>query len=356
MLYEQALVEQLNAALAEIPGAVLDPDVAILLQDGWADAVIDVAINGRSLRLFVLVKRSAFPRDVRESIWQLHEHLREIPDINGQRVPMVASETVSPGARKHLQDARVGYFDESGSLYIPADGVYVLVDRPMAKRQKRSINAVFTGRRAQVLHAAWVCRREWFGVQDVAERAQVSPATASQTLTELERRDWVEVRGSGPTKERRLSDRRALLDAWAQHQRTSKPPEMRTYYVPESAVAPVVRKLDAVATQVGADYEITGAVAGQAHAPYMSHIGQIQCRIGAERADAVLAQMNARSVIDGWNLAVIRADSPSDFAFRERNEFGWIADPLQTYLDLLQGGGRSSEFADHLRAERLPTP
>jgi hypothetical protein len=43
----------------------------------------------------------------------------------------------------------------------------------------------------------------------------VSPATASEILSELEKFDWIAIRGQGPNKERHLRDPRALLDAWA---------------------------------------------------------------------------------------------------------------------------------------------
>jgi hypothetical protein len=181
----------------------------------------------------------------------------------------------------------------------------------------------------------------------------VSPATASQTLIEMERRDWVETRGSGPAKERRLSDRKALLDTWSEYQRTTKPAPMRHYYVPGGQIAQVLAKLDEAAQGAGVDYEVTGPVAGQAYSPYMTRISQVQCRVGADRVENLLASIDARSVNEGWNLSVIEVDGQGDFAFSQRIDGAWMADPLQAYLDLLQGGGRAREFAEHLRREKL---
>ncbi len=307
-------------------------------------------IDGRPIRLIVEAKRSGFPRDVREVVWRLRDRQRCSVDYQ-DAVPLFASETVSPGAREVLRKEGVGYFDESGSLFIPAPGVYVLIDRPMIKRQQRRLGSVFAGRRAQVVHAAWVAR-DWFGVHELADRARVSPATASQTLTDMERRDWVEVRGSGPAKERRLSDRQALLDAWSEHQHSAKPSAARHYYVPGGQVGHVVAKLDRVAEQLGAEYEVTGPVAAQAYSPYLSRISQVQCRLAAQ-GDALLKHMDARAVTEGWNLSVVDIAAPGELVFRQRLEGAWMADPLQTYLDLLQSGGRSREFAEHLRQERL---
>jgi hypothetical protein len=76
-----------------------------------------------------------------------------------------------------------------------------------------------------------IANSDWFGVHEIAERAGVSPATASETLIAVERREWVEVRGAGPSKERRLNNPRALLDAWSNYQGSVKPKAVRHYYV-----------------------------------------------------------------------------------------------------------------------------
>jgi len=348
-VYERTLIDQLIDALRDIPGADVRHEQYADIAERDVDALIEMEIDGRPVTLIVEAKRSGFPRDVREVVWRLRDRLRG--NARHDTVPIFASETVSPGAREVLRQERIGYFDESGSLFIPAPGAYVLIDRPMMKRQQRRLGSVFAGRRAQVVHAAWLVE-DWFGVHELADRAKVSPATTSQTLIDMERRDWVEVRGSGPAKERRLSDRRALLDAWSDHQRSAKPAPAQHYYVPGGQVAQVIAKLDAAAEELDAEYEVTGPVAAQAYSPYLSRISQVQCRLSA-RADDLLARMDARAVNEGWNLSVIETVAPGDLAFRRRMDGAWMADPLQTYLDLLQGGGRSREFAEHLRQERL---
>ena len=75
------------------------------------------------------------------------------------------------------------------------------------------MRSLFTGRRAQVVHGLLVRHQDWFGVKDLAEQTLVSSATASQVLTEMERFDWLESRGQGPSKQRHLRQPAALLDA-----------------------------------------------------------------------------------------------------------------------------------------------
>ncbi len=317
------------------------------------DFVVEATSSGKPYRFIIVAKRLLFPRDAREAMWQLRNYLAH--DVGaGQAVPVLMAETISPGARELLRDERIGFFDASGSLFIAGDGLYVLVDKPQPRKQTRSLANLFAGRRAQALHAVWLFRNDWFNVHKIAERAGVSSATASETLIAIERRDWVETRGAGPAKERRLTNPHALLDAWSAHQASVKPKTVRQYYVRSAAVADLQRRIDRACQLEGVQYEFTGVCAAQIHAPYLSSVSQVSCRMPAGRGmHAVLNAVDARPVSEGWNLSVDEARSDSELRFRERIDDLWFADSLQTYLDLLHAGGRAKEFAKHLRAERL---
>jgi len=315
---------------------------------------MDLEHEGSSIRLVIEAKRALFPRDAREAIWQLRNYLAHGEPAGRSAVPVLIAETISPGARQLLRDERVGYFDSSGSLFIPGRGLYVRVDRPVSRKQARSLNNPFVGRRAQVLHAVWLLGRDWFGVHQIAERAGVSPATASETLIGIERREWVEVRGAGPSKERRLVNPRALLDAWSSYQTSAKSKAVRHFYVRSTTPPDLQRRIDHACEIHNVPYEFADITAGQIHTPYLSSISQVFCRIPAGGGmRAALASIDARPVKEGWNLGVHEVASDSEMRFRQRIDDLWVADPLQTYLDLLQAGGRAKELAQHLRAEKL---
>ena len=55
-------------------------------------------------------------------------------------------------------------------------------------------------------------------------------------LTELERLDWLDSRGQGPSKQRRVSQPAALLDAWATSLRQQPAEAMRSFFVPSMKV------------------------------------------------------------------------------------------------------------------------
>lgn len=354
------LVEDLAAAVAEVTGA--PPDVVHapgLFQGTYRpDAVMELEHEGNSYRLVIETKLSLFPRDAREAIWQLRKSLGHDGSSAGSAVPVpipvLVAETISPGARRLLRDERIGYFDSSGSLFLAAKGIYVCVDRPASRKQARSLDNLFTGRRAQVLHAVWNLGRAWFGVHQIAARAGVSPTTASETLIGIERREWVEVRGAGPSKERRLANPRALLDAWSTHQTSVKPKAVRHFYVRSTSPPDLQRRIDRACETHGVPYEFTDITAGQIHAPYLSSVSQVFCRLpGGDGLQGILESIDARPVREGWNLGIHEIASDRDLRFRQRIDDLWIADPLQTYLDLLQAGGRAKELAQHLRAEKL---
>ncbi|WP_291547509.1 hypothetical protein [Bosea sp. (in: a-proteobacteria)] len=319
------------------------------------DAVIHAKVAGRPVTLVVEIKKSAYPRDVREAVWQLHNQMRGLPaNAYPDVVPLIAAQVLSPGARALLQEAGVGYYDGDGNLFVPAQGAYLYVEKPPSKSAARQIEAVFTGKRARVVHAVWRQDEAWFKVQDIAKRANVSPATASETLQELENREWVRSEGAGPAKLRQLADRTALLDAWRDHQKGAAPANPARYYVSSPDPNWTSYRLDDACTALGAEYEVTGQVAGQAYAPFLTQISKLHCRISPSRQEEVLDELKARPVQEGWNLGVLETTEAEGLLFRQRDkDMRWLADPLQTYLDLLREGGRSNELATHLREERL---
>jgi len=355
----ETLIENFVEALTEVTGAT----PRILREPGepegsrgsyQPDFMMEMSRDGESHRLVIEAKSALFPRDAREAIWQLRNYLAHNDVGSHPAVPVLLAETISPGARELLRDERIGYFDSSGSLFIAARGLYLRVDKPASRKHSRSLNNLFAGRRAQVLHAVWVSRPDWFGVHAIAERAGVSPATASETLNAIERREWVEVRGAGPSKVRRLINPRGLLDAWSTYQGSVKPKAVRHYYVRSTTPPDLQRRLDHACETEGVPYELTGISAGQIHAPYLSNASQVFCRAPAVRGmQAVLDAIEARPVGDGWNLGVHELKPDDELRFRQRVDDLWVADPLQTYLDLLQSGGRAKELAQHLRAEKL---
>jgi hypothetical protein len=354
---EADTIEQLLQTLRDLP----DSDAHVLdMVSGRIgreiDAEIDFSVAGKSIVLLVEVKKSVYPRDVHQVLWQLN---RYTPNFGSEHrkniVPLLAADSISPGARDVLKNEGCGFFDRGGSLYIPARGAYVYIEKPPARSHQKIVGGLFKGKRAQVLHALLMNPGAWFGVKELADLAHVSPAMTSETLTAVERFDWLVIRGKGPSKERRLKSPEAMLDEWSKRVReTSKAPKYRRFYVPRKKPEELAQQLTEACDALKLDCVLTQEAAAQRYAPFLTSISRTVCRLKPGRAvDELYAALEARPVTEGANLDVLETTTESEFLFKVRLDGVWLASPVQVYLDLLQGGGRGQEMAEHLRAERI---
>lgn len=356
---ERQLIEQFLETLRGLPEvhANLDSyEPVASAGDRGHDAQIDLRIAGKAFTLLIEAKKAVYPRDVREVLWQFRDFGRNRPVGQGghEALSLLIAESISPGAKDLLRTERVGYYDSGGSLFLPAHGAYLYIDRPPPKTLAKSVRSLFSGRRAQVLHTLLVRYQDWFGVKELAEQAQVSPATASQMLTELERFDWLASRGQGPSKERHLREPGALLDAWVKQLASIRPPALLRYYVPAIKADQLLERAGQVFVTHQVGYAVSHEAAAQRYAPFLSNVSQVRCRLlVGPAADAAISELGARVVNEGANLAIIEAKSPGELLFRERVGDIWLASPIQVYLDLLGGEGRAKEMAEHLRKERI---
>jgi hypothetical protein len=351
-------VQQLLEALQALPGvdAAMSPQRAPPSASSglYRDADIDIRIAAKLLTLHVQVKKTVYPRDVQQLLWRMKSLAVRGAGSDVDLVPIVAAESLSPGAKELLRAEQVGYFDSGGSLYLPAPGAYIYIDKPPPKVQASAMRSLFTGRRAQTVHALLMQRERWFGVKDLAERSQVSPATASGVLSELEKFEWIESRGQGPSKERHLRDPHTLLDAWAGQATASRPQVLRRYFVPGTRSDALVDRVAQAFEARGATYAVSHEAAAQRYAPFLTAVNQVRCRVLlAPQTREVLADLGARAVDEGANFAIIEVKSSGDLLFRDRVGKAWLASPIHVYLDLLKGEGRAKEMAEHLRRERI---
>jgi hypothetical protein len=355
---EQRLVEQLLESLRNLPGVYAEPDHAKPdrpAPDRGYDFQINLRIADRAVTLLLEAKRTVYPRDARQLLWQLSElNRRAQPQPDHETQSLLIAESISPGAKELLRAERVGYFDSGGSLFLPAPGAYLYIDRPPPKPLQKSIRSLFSGSRSQVLHALLVHYQDWFGVKEIAAQAQVASSTASEVLSELDRFDWLVTRGQGPSKERHLQEPAALLNAWVKQLPSLRPPDMRRYYVPGQKSDALIEHIGRVFDAHRVIYAVSYEAAAQRYTPFLSTVSQVRVRmLSGPGGNAVIADLGARLVDEGSNLAIIETKSTGELLFRENIGGIWSASPVQVYLDLLRSEGRAQEVADHLRKERI---
>lgn len=357
--YEQdelELLDELVATLTRLPhgdARLVAREVAIGLR-GRVDAIVEADIAGHPLRLLVEAKRDAFPRDVREAVWQLRNYMAHADSSAAEVLPFFIARSISSGAREILQRERVGYHDLSGTLFVPSKHAYILIDRPLPRKSKKIFTSIFEGQRGRVVQAMLDRPQRWRSVKELADNLGMSAATASSTLSEMERRDWVEVKGAGPSKLRRLAAGGRILDEWTSYLAEKGPSKTARYFVPVASTEELARRVDQACREADVRYAVTGEVAAQTYAPYLSTISQLRCRIAPGRArEEALNRLDARPVREGWNLGLLEARSNADVQVGARIDGIAVAPTVQVYLDLIQGAGRSPDMAAHLRAERL---
>jgi len=354
-LPERPIVESLLDVLQALPGA----QAALRSLEGGGtpsgyrpDAEISLQLGGRQYALRVEAKRELFPRDAREVLWRM-DRSGSAPD--GLPVlRMVAADSLSPGAKDLLKAEGVGYFDRGGSLYLPAPGAYVYIDKPPPKSIARAIGSLFTGRRAQVIQALMLHPRESLTGKELAERAQASPATVSQVMAELERLEFIAPGEKGAHKGRQLRDPGRLLDQWVEYVSALKPPVFHRYYLPSLTAERLLKAVTRAFSVHDVSYAVSFEAAAQSYAPFLSSLSQVKCRAMTGPAlESGLTALNAHVVEEGSNFSVLETQSAGDLLFREQIEGTWLASPIQVYLDLQRSEGRAKELAQHLRRERI---
>ena len=95
---EHALIEQLLDSLRELPDvhAELARSEPAAQAAGRIDAKIDLHVAGKSIVLLVEAKKSVYPRDVRQALWQL-KSLQHAYHADVQH--LLIDESLSPGRK-----------------------------------------------------------------------------------------------------------------------------------------------------------------------------------------------------------------------------------------------------------------
>lgn len=352
------MLEQLDTALRALPGISVTEKV---MEEHLRthDARLELLVDGKPVHLMIEFKKTVLPREAKTILWQLRPYLEPAARQRGV-CGLVIANLVSAGARQMLEEERVGYFDSSGSLYLPAPGALIYIERPPTRVAKRRLSNIFSARRAQVAHAvlheALTDRGRWFGVNELAPLAGVSVGTVSESMTLFERMEWMESRGEGPSKERQLTKPGELLDAWAAAFVEVKRP-MQRYFVPlmKDTGQLIERIADVFNEHLEGQYAITHQAAAQHYSPFMTQVPQVRCRALQGRSlEQAIKVLGAQEVSSGSNFALWPVPSEGELRFHQVVGGVHFASLIHTYLDLLQGAdGRSPDVARHLRSERI---
>lgn len=354
LVYEAEMADQLCVALAEATnGQVVDRRAELQIDEKHRlDLFLTLLVGGDSVDIAVETLRHAYPRDIRQVVWQLEEY-KLATNRQQSLITLVAAESLSPGAKDLLRKRGIGYFERNGSLYLRWRRWLIYIERPGRVSAKKEATALFTDSREMVVHALLKHRNEWLTGGELAEMAHTSSYTCSVVLQELERREWCESRGAGRTLRRRLIKPGPLLDAWAEQWTQRKEPRSRWYVLPNHPSA-LLTELTYQIDKAGISFPwaFSGTAAANIFAPLLTSVDVAEIIVPPGHTELLAKALHLKPADKGANVTMVERDGTS-LLFRDIHpEYpSYFASPFILYLDLLDGRGRNKELAQHVREQ-----
>ena len=173
---EAEVVQELVATINAMPRAHADLTMESPPRpDTDCDAQIDAVIQGKHLTFIVEAKRQIYPRDVHHYVFQTRQMAdRTQVHFDSCVIRILASQSISPGARELLRESGHAYFASGGSLFVNSNGLLLDRERPPAPSEERAIRSLFTGARARVLLEMLDRTTDWINVKHLSRDANVS--------------------------------------------------------------------------------------------------------------------------------------------------------------------------------------
>lgn len=331
--------------LREVPGILVEPRP----RAGSRRAGAVLRFAGGSAPVAVEVKRRASAA----TAWQLVQRARGLRDGH---LLLVAGETTAD-ARAILERHGVAVIDGLGNAHLELPGLLLHLEgqrRARGRRGDASSPRPPTRLRGKAGVAAQALLlapdREW-RVQDLAAEARTSIGLAHRVLARLEADGLVAAEGAGPRRIRRVTDRAALLDLFAEENKDRAVQRLRAYRLarePHELAAAASGGLAAA----GIDHAVTGAGAAARIAPLVTTVPVAEIWVtSVALPDDVIAAAGAEAVDSGHNLVFAQTPGDEPLAFRHEVDGLWTVNPVRLYADLRHDPRRGREQAEHLRRE-----
>lgn len=343
--------ELCDALVAATEGSISARKSNVPLDDGTRlDLLLSLDVDGKLADIAVETVRNAYPRDVQTAVRRLAQYALGGKEA-GKAIPLVAAETLSPGARELLRKRGIGYFERNGNLYLRRAPWVINIQMPDRKAAKRGGGAsLFTDAREMVVHALLMHRGEWLTGGELAEIAQTSQYTCSIVLQELEKLEWCESTGAGRTLRRRLTNARALLEAWVPRWKHRTDNRTRWHILadrPNLLLSGLTEKIDHAA--LAYPWAFTGTSAANVYAPLLTGTDTAEIIVPPGKAEEFAKALNLKRAEKGANVTLIERDGTSLQFRKEMPDFpAYLASPIILYLDLLDGRGRNKELAERV--------
>ncbi|MCZ7664233.1 MAG: hypothetical protein M5U22_15470 [Thermoleophilia bacterium] len=192
--------------------------------------------------------------------------------------------------------------------------------------------------------------RDW-RVIDLAARAKVSLGSAHAVLARLEELGIMEAGGEQRAESRRVSNRTALLDTWAEENRDLGVRQVGAYVLP-TREGDIALTIGRVLRQEKVVYALSGVAAAAMLAPLLTAVPVTTFWIDeAHPLEDVVVMLRAEVVESGANVLLRQAKNSTALAFSEERDNLHLANVFRIYYDARRDPRRGREQAEHFREE-----
>lgn len=316
-------------------------------KDPGFDLQLHMEIDGKQRTLVAEVKSNGQPRYARDAILRLKAiAARSSPPA----IPVFIAPFLTESTRDLCFQEGVSCLDFEGNARMAFDSIYLEIASPhRPSPQRREHRSLFKGRSAKVLRVLLSSPDRSWKLAALAQESSVSIGHVSNVQSSLLDREWAERNDSGLS----LIAPRDLLDAWSVVYERPIASERRFYTalhgpMLEDALRNLFRSANEPAHL---------AVASFSAAQWISPFGRTATQYfyaDEDKVDLLKGSLRLSSASKGENVVVwIPKDQDVYFGSAEQASGICCTSALQTYLDLMQGGERGREAADHLRRNAL---
>jgi hypothetical protein len=292
------------------------------------------SVNGRSLR--VAWGGEGWTKDVQPLVARRVDR----PDI-------VVARRMSPGARKVLEEAHIGWADEAGAAEIVVGTL--VVSRTGQPEPPKDRSARWAPGVLAVAEALLCGVRPT--VKATGEATGLSAGSCTHALQVLRDLDLVEADvARGPGSGRTVRDRRALLTAYATAAESLRPPTSLRVGVSWRDPIEELGRIGAVWERTSIPWAATGAAAAALLGPYQTSVTGADVYVGAETPVGLeeIARKAKLRPLDGGRLVLRPFPTVAVSRLVERVGDVVVAPWPRVYADLRPTGVRGEEAAEHL--------
>lgn len=304
-----------------------------VVQEQHLDALLTIhEPSGTSIQLCIEAKYRVEPKTVGDIV----QHIRQFPG----RSHLLVAPFLSSRTRELLRQAGLSHADSTGNLWIALENPALWVERVGAREnpwhEPRPLQSLKGGKAGRAVRA-FCDFRPPYGVRELAERSQTTPAAISRVASVLEKEALLTKDARGRIVELGLD---GVLRRWTDDYRVLSSNRSRSFLEPRG-LPHLLEKL----RHTNRRYAITGSLAAS------WHVRVAPARLGMVYVDEVAdvgRELELHSVEAGANVILIAPSDEVVFARSTTHEGVRYAAVPQVAADLLTSPGRGPEEGEEL--------